>query len=208
MGKKFKWDMFVTSFIPLWISIIVIDVWEIVNNFVKDWDPKDTAISNFKNLSINNALLWITILIVGVLVVNSLLGIKHFIKARNAAINKHKGIVRLARRANKLTSEFLLAYILPMIAFNFGDAKYIVLFIIYFTVLAILCIRNNNVYTNIYLEFLGYKMYDCDIECSVLNSTHVYKNSLIISPVELTTEIDNEVSYWDFENYIYIVLKG
>jgi hypothetical protein len=26
MWKKFKWDMFVTSFIPLWLSIIVIDI--------------------------------------------------------------------------------------------------------------------------------------------------------------------------------------
>lgn len=29
MWKKFKWDLFVSSFIPLWLSIIVIDVWTI-----------------------------------------------------------------------------------------------------------------------------------------------------------------------------------
>ena len=27
MWGKFKWDMFVTSFIPLWLSIVVIGIW-------------------------------------------------------------------------------------------------------------------------------------------------------------------------------------
>ena len=31
MWSKFKWDMFVTSFIPLWISIIIFDIWDIVD---------------------------------------------------------------------------------------------------------------------------------------------------------------------------------
>lgn len=45
---------------------------------------------------------------------------------------------------HKLASEFLLAYILPMIAFDFGDMNELILFLIYFSVLVFLCIRNNN----------------------------------------------------------------
>ena len=29
MSKTFKWNMFFTSFLPLWISIIVFDIWNI-----------------------------------------------------------------------------------------------------------------------------------------------------------------------------------
>lgn len=58
----------------------------------------------------------------------------------------------MARRANKLSAEFLLAYILPMIAFDYSTCKGIVLFLIYFCVLSFLCVRNNNVYTNIFFE--------------------------------------------------------
>ena len=68
-----------------------------------------------------------------------------------------KGIIEKATKANKLSSEFLLAYILPMIAFDFGNLKYLALFVIYFTVLAFLCIRNNNIYTNVLLEVKGYR---------------------------------------------------
>ena len=35
MWRKFKWDMFVTSFIPLWLSIIVIDAWNTVCFIIK-----------------------------------------------------------------------------------------------------------------------------------------------------------------------------
>jgi|GEM_PF-602518 len=206
MGPKFKWDMFVTSFIPLWISIIVIDIWGIIDYSIANWNKCNSTFENLMELLYGNLLLVMTIITIVVLVISSMMNIKKFLKERNADAHKPKGKIVVARRANKLSSEFLLAYILPMIAFDFGDIKNIVLFVIYFAVLAILCIRNNNVYTNIYLEFLGYKMYDCDIECKVMESTHNYTNSLIISPNDLTTAIDNEIPYWDFENYIYIIL--
>ena len=37
MNGKFKWDMFITSFIPLWISIMVADIWSIVDFGTKKW---------------------------------------------------------------------------------------------------------------------------------------------------------------------------
>lgn len=95
-----------------------------------------------------------------------------------------------------------------MIAFNFGDMQNITLFLIYFAVLAYLCIRNNNIYTNIFLEFKGYKMYTCDLECFILEEKHTYHDSLIISKDDLTQEEGNSVTYWDFDNYIYITTSG
>ena len=90
-----------------------------------------------------------------------------------------------------------------MIAFDFGNPQNLVLFIIYFSVLAYLCIRNNNIYTNILLEFKGYRIYTCDLTCKVLDD-HTYHDSIVISKSDLTQEEGNDVPYWDFENYIYI----
>lgn len=73
--------------------------------------------------------------------------------------------------------------------------------------LAFLCIRNNNVYTNIWLEFKGYKMFLCELEADRMGRTHLYIDCLVISKNNLTTEIDNYMEYWDFDNYIYIDLK-
>ena len=199
--------MFVTSFIPLWFSIVVFNIWKIVENSIDVWDKKSKYICNIvKSIEESKVELSVTLAII-LFVWISVSGINSFIKDRKSTENNPKGKIIRATKANKLSSEFLLAYILPMIAFDFGDIKDIVLFIIYFSVLAYLCIRNNNIYTNILLEFKGYKMYNCDIECLVLEQKKIYHDSLIISEDDLTQMEENEIPYWDFDKYIYIAIN-
>ena len=207
MWRKFRWDMFVTSFIPLWVSIIVFNVWKIVENSIGAWNKKSKYVENIVNCLEKSGVELCVTLVVILLVLISVRGINSFIKQLKSTTNNPKGTIIRATKANKLSSEFLLAYILPMIAFDFGEIKDIVLFVIYFSVLAFLCIRNNNIYTNILLEFKGYKMYNCDIECSVLEEKKIYHDSLIISEDDLTQMEENEMPYWDFDKYIYIAIN-
>ena len=37
MDKKFKWNMFITSFIPLWLTIIVADIWSVIESGIESW---------------------------------------------------------------------------------------------------------------------------------------------------------------------------
>ena len=205
MWRKFKWDMFVTSFIPLWLSIVVLDVWNIISLALKKWDDKCNLLENVKSILCSSCVQVISIIVIALLVILSIAGVNSFLKKKLTVKDNHpKGTIKKATKANKLSSEFLLAYILPMIAFDFGYPQKFVLFLIYFLVLAYLCIRNNNIYTNILLEFKGYRIYTCDFECMVANKNHVYHDSIIISKTDLTQEEGNDVAYWDFENYIYI----
>ena len=130
------------------------------------------------------------------------------IKLQENVSNREEGRILRAKRANKLTAEFLLVYILPMIAFDFGSLDSIILFLIYFVVLSFLCVRNSNVYTNIFLEFKGYKMYECDIECGIMDKKYVYTDCLVISKSNLTQPLPRKIQYFDFENYIYIDIRG
>lgn len=205
MWRKFKWDMFVTSFIPLWLSIVVLDAWNTVSLALEKWDDKRKILENLKDILCSGRVQVISIIVIAILVTSSIVGINSFLKKKLTDKSNHpKGTVMKATKANKLSSEFLLAYILPMIAFDFGDPQKLVLFLIYFLVLAYLCIRNNNIYTNILLEFKGYRIYTCDLECTVANVKHIYHDSIVISKTDLTQEEGNDVPYWDFENYIYI----
>lgn len=207
MWAKFKWDMFVTSFIPLWFSIIVSDIWDFVILSADNWNQKDKLICNLTVIMKIGLIQLISILIIVIVVVCSIRGINSFLRRLNESDDISRGTIVKATKANKLSSEFLLAYILPMIAFDFGNLQQITLFLIYFAVLAYLCIRNNNIYTNILLEFKGYKMYTCDLRCNILEKDHIYHDSIIISKDDLTQELDNEISYWDFDNYIYITAE-
>lgn len=208
MWLKFKWDMFITSFMPLWFSIVFMDTWDFIHRLIEVWDTNNSVFSNLKKCMIDNLILLISVLTILVFVCISILGVNSFLKICSNPRNRPKGKIITAKKANKLSSEFLLAYILPMIAFDFTDLKCLILFVVYLFVLAYLCIRNNNIYTNIWLEFKGYKMYDCDIECRVTNDTEIYADSLIISKYDLTQSINNSIKYWDCDNYIYIAVEN
>lgn len=206
MDRKFKWDMFITSFIPLWLSIIVADIWNIVDIVSNKWSYskplKYNLVDLYKKCQVS---IWVVIIIF-VLMLVSIISINKFLKDIRNCSTPPKIKIKKAVRANKLSSEFLLAYILPMIAFDFSELKSVSIFIIYFSVLAFLCIRNSNVYTNILFEFKGYKMYLCDLEADRMGRPYMYVDCLIISKNNLTAEIDNDMQYWDFDNYIYIDL--
>lgn len=203
MWSKFKWDMFITSFLPLWFSIAVSDLWDCIDILITEWKCELKFWDNMLVFMRASWLQLISIAIVVVVVTISLCGISAFLKSRENSTNNPNGKINKARKANKLSSEFLLAYILPMIAFDFGNPKSVLLFVVYFFVLAFLCIRNNNIYTNIFLEFKGYKMYTCDIQRNVITSK-VYYESLVISKEDMTLLEGRDVPLWDFDNYIYI----
>ena len=205
MWKKFKWDMFVTSFIPLWLSIIVIDVWDIVLFIIENWDSR-RIVDNLMSVLRINFIQLASIVVIAILVLISIIGINSFLSEKLIKNKNHlpSGTIEWATKANKLSSEFLLAYILSMIAFNFGNPKHLALFIIYFSVLACLCIRNNNIYTNILLEFKGYRIYTCDFTVKCPGHNYTYYDSIVISRIDLTQEQGNDILYWDFDKYIYI----
>ena len=197
--------MFVTSFIPLWLSIVVIDIWNVVLSIVGNWGGKGKIVDTLLVVLCECIIQLVSIVIIIGLVLVSIIGINTFLKDKLTENEvRPKGKIKKATKANKLSSEFLLAYILPMIAFEFGNLQNLALFAIYFSVLAFLCIRNNNIYTNILLEFKGYRIYTCDLTCIVMDKNHTYHDSIVISKEDLTQEEGNEISYWDFENYIYI----
>lgn len=206
MDKKFKWNMFITSFIPLWLSIIVADIWSIIDSGIDNWLLEDKIFHNIVKICKMNWVAIFVVLTIFALMLVGIMSINQFLKDKCSNTEAPRIKIKRAIRANKLSSEFLLAYILPMIAFDFTEVKSVALFVIYFAMLAFLCIRNSNVYTNIWLEFKGYKMFSCDLEANRMGRTHIYADCLVISKNNLTVEIDNNMKYWDFDNYIYIDL--
>lgn len=207
MWNKFRWDMFITSFLPLWASIIITDIWSVIEILSNKWNY---ALSWLENLRSNIFLILlqsISVIIVLLAVSISIIGIKKFLKQKENSSNIPIGKITRAEKTGNMPVEFLVAYILPLIAFDFTSLMGVALFLIYFSLLAFLSIRNNYIYTNILLEFKKYKMYNCDIICNFMNLYHNYNNSLIISKVDLTQYINKEISYWDCENKVYIAME-
>ena len=146
----------------------------------------------------------IIILIVSLISIN---GINSFIKTRQKVKNNY-AVIKGAKKESRLTTEYLLSYILPLIAFDFGSLRDVILFLIFFAVLAILCIKNNNLYTNFYLEIWHYKIYTCDIGISIMDKENEYLNCFVLSKEDLTQNIGETLNVWEFENqHSYIIIN-
>lgn len=197
MDKAFRWHMLITSFIPLWISIIIVTMWDMVSGCYI------SVVDFFQQKYIVLSLSLFIIVITSI----SLVSFTRFFKMKSKK-TENSGVAKIirAKKSSKLVSDFLLAYVLPMIAFDFTDLQGITLFIVYFAVLSFLSVRNNNVYTNILLEFKRYRMYDCEIECQVAGKQVSRPDCTIFSKSNLVTKIGAEITYYDFDNDIYIDL--
>lgn len=156
--------MFITSFIPLWVSIIIFDIWDILCYYFTKFSGEGKIFEKLISFMRNNIIQMSSIIVIVIVVLSSVYGVNKFLKCKDDSQQKSTGRIIKSKKDNKLSSEFLLAYILPLIAFEFNDLKDIVLFLVYFAILAFLCIRNNNIYTNIMLEFKKYRIYSVSVK--------------------------------------------
>jgi len=170
-------SMFFLSFTPLWISILFIDAMSIYEG----------------SSSLRTE--WISIFAIAVLTVFSVI-----ILLCQFRTDKRTGILKFridnAVEEKTITSEYLLAYILPLFAFDFTLWTQMVLFLIYFLTLAFLCIKHNHLSVNIVLEIFGYRFYNCELK----NEDEKSVSKQIISREKLTNHKTQIVSVRPLNN--------
>lgn len=145
MSKLVSSCLYFTSFLPLWVSILFIDIKSCIENSENIWTEKIS----------------ITIILFASLI--SLI-VLLFAFCANSKEGSIKVTIKCAIDDKTITSEYLLSYILPLFAFDFTKWDQVVLFLIFYTILGFLCIRHNYFSVNILLEILNYKMFTCKLE--------------------------------------------
>ena len=145
MSKLFSLCLYHTSFAPLWISILFIDIK-----------------SCFENQS-NRCTELISI---GCILISCLISL--VVLMVSLCTNSKEGTVPCrvvsAKEEKSITAEYLLSYILPLFAFDFTQWSQIVLFLIFYLVLGFLCVRHNYFSVNIILEVANFRFYSCSLE--------------------------------------------
>ena len=145
MSKIFSLCLYHTSFAPLWISILFIDIKSCIENPSNRWT---------EYISIGCILISCLIALIVLLVALCTNG--------KEGTTPHKVIS--AAEEKTITAEYLLSYILPLFAFDFTQWSQVVLFLIFYLTLAFLCIRHNYFSVNIILEIVGFHFYSCIVE--------------------------------------------
>lgn len=157
--------LYYISFAPLWIAVLFIDIKNIVENESNLYTEIISIISI------------ITTFFISVIVVCTLIKDK-----RKSGIEKYSIID--VKMPKDLTIEYFLAYILPLFAFDFTKWDQVVIFLIFYTSLAILCVKHRYFSANIILEIFKYNFY----ECSLKNIDGIIIEKYVISKRNLKNE--------------------
>ena len=138
----FQLSMYYLSFTPLWITVILMDVFSMVNGEFN---------------------LWTEYISIPLLVVVFILAITCVRKELNpkGMDNTQEYELESAKEEKFLAAEFLMSFVLPLFAFDFTKHQSVILFLVFFLIFGWLCIRHNYFCVNVVLEAMGYKVYDC-----------------------------------------------
>lgn len=170
MSKLFFFSLYFTSFTPLWLSVLFIDIKSCIEN------SQSTVIEFYSIIVI--LIIWL----ISILIIKMVLFSKY-------EEGTSRFILNSVKEEKSIASEYLLSYILPLFAFDFTKWDSVILFLIFFVTLAFLCIRHNYFSVNIVLEVLKYQVYSCEIE----NDDQISLTTSIISRKNLMSKKGEEI---------------
>ena len=141
----FEFAMYYLSFLPLWASIIIIDVISIARNHSCLWTEQIS----------------IPVIVLGI-IISSVVAYKWITK--KGYQNRETYELKTAKEERFVTAEFLMSYVLPLFAFDFTSWDGVLLFVLFFGVFWFLVRRHKYFCTNLALEICGYRVYDCELK--------------------------------------------
>lgn len=154
--------MLFLSFCPLWISVLIIDAKSI-------YEGKSNLLT--EKISITLIILFLII---------TYLTLCNKLKSK-ATSNELYYNLKSAKEEKTITPEYMVSYILPLFVFDFKMWDGVILFLVFFFMLAFLVIRHNYFSINIVLELKGYKFYNCVLK----NADNITIQKIVISKAVL-----------------------
>ena len=177
MSLATSFSLFFLSFAPLWVSILFIDIKSIIE--------RQTDIETEKY----SVLIILFLSLVSLIILMLSLSKKNTNGAQEFTIDS-------IEEEKAISAEYLLSYILPLFAFDFTVWHQVVLFLIFFFVLAFLCVRHNYFSVNILLELFGYRFY----RCCLRNEDDVSISKVIISRERLLNRKTEKILLYPINN--------
>lgn len=95
---------------------------------------------------------------------------------------------------------FLTTYILPLIAFDLSEIRFLIMFLLLVFVIGFIYVKTDLFYANPTLALLGYQLYEADIE---LRDGKLYENLILISKGDISK--DSNLEYLRIDDRIYFV---
>ena len=179
MGKlRFAICMYYLAFTPLWILVILTDIFSIMDNEADLYTEKTSIPFLF----------------------GAFLVALHIVRKEltsEKVDNVQPMHLKNVKEEKFAAAEFMMSFVFPMFAFDFTKYQGVLLFSVFFLIFGWLCIKHNYFCVNVVLEIMKYKIYDC--ECAntdkIKYAKKILSNRSLIeqsNTMVLTRRINNE----------------
>ena len=180
-----SFSLFYLSLTPLWLSIAFID-----GKNIFDGNP-----------IIYTEMISIAIMAI-VMIVSAIVVAVSFRKGNKSGAQPF--ILKSIKEEKLITAEYVLTYVLPLFAFDFTVWYGVILFLLFYFVLAFLHVRHNRLGANIILEIFGFCYYECELE----NEDGILIQKNIIGRKSLLSKKNYEIDAKPINNeYFFDVTK-
>lgn len=161
----FQLSMYYLSFTPLWILVILTDIFSICEND--------------KYLTTE----YISVVVIPFFLIIAVGKMRSKLNSKSSD-NVKRICLEAVQEEKFLVAEFLMSFIFPMFAFDFTHHQGVILFLVFFLIFGWLCIKHNYFCVNVVLEAMNYKIYNCKyksegdklVEKKVLSKKYLKKN--------------------------------
>ena len=188
-----KRSLYNLSLMFLYISIIIL-VFDA--SFFFD-DSKFFSLKKILSLNIIIFLVCLIMIIWGVITFFSLKG------WLRSSPEMPKTIIKV-QQANECYLEFLAAYIIPLVCFDFSNTRQVVVFIIFYLLIGWIYIRTNLFCTNPTLAFLGYDVYRVIYRN---DTTNLEKEVFVFAGKEILTLKNQKARFINIDDSIYMLYQ-
>lgn len=184
MSALLSFSLFFVSFLPLWISILFIDIKSV---FIDRTQYPFTE--------------WISIITIALgLILSMIIVLAAFLKKEYGS----SGIYTLkeAKLNKTVTFNFMMTYIMPLMAFEFTEWAGAALFVFFFLVSWYFNQRYHVFSANLILELCGYRYYDCILQVVDVTRSDICKEYTLLSKRNLLIQGQDEICVKSLNNEI------
>jgi hypothetical protein len=113
--------------------------------------------------------------------------------------NESDSTLKSAIEMKALTAESLLMYVFPMVAFDFCRWEGLLEFLVFFIIVAVLCVRQRIITGNVVLVLLGFRFYRCELDN--------FQEFIVITRDNLAGEEGKAISYISLSNNEVVLVR-
>ena len=182
----FQFAIYFLSFVPLWISILFVDIISCLRN------------DNYLLTEIISMI----VIPVGMIISSVIVWNRLSSKRSKRKQNMESYVIEAAKEERFGAAEFLMAYVLPFFAFDFTLWDGTVLFLIFFFILWTLVYRHKYFCVNFAMEIFGYRVYECELK----NGKQII-SKYIVSQQQLELKCGETIKTQKFNNDYHFDIK-